>query len=461
MWISSPLIGKVLSSVLLLSPLASGYDLDPDSESSIYNISQKVVYKMMEFYPGNKTGGIPGLFGDPYYWWEAGAAFGALVDYWYYTGDAGYVNVTKQAIIHQVGPDDNFMPPNQSKSLGNDDQGFWGLTAMSAAEKNFPNPDSDQPQYLALAQAVFNSQALRWDNTTCGGGLRWQIYSFNNGYTYKNSISNGVFFHLGARLARYTGNDTYAQWAAKTYDWVSAIGLLSSDYKVYDGTDDTSNCSSSDMNYIQWSYNAGMYLAGAAYMYNYTNGAEPWKTRVSGLMNATSVFFTTPPTGPTNTMYEVACEPYGKCNVDERSFKAYLSRFMALAVKMAPFTANYIMPKLRTSAIAAAAQCSNGDDDNTCGMKWTQTTWDGYYGVGEQMCALEVIQNNLIEKVGAPFTASTGGTSIGNPAAGTGGDSAVSDTTTEPSTKGDKVGAGFATAVMLMLVLSGSWFIAT
>lgn len=94
---------------------------------------------MMEFYPGNKTGGIPGLFGDPYYWWEAGAAFGvcffmrmgcgwemvanisflaqALIDYWYYTGDAGYNDVTSTAMLHQVGPDANFMPPNQSKSL--------------------------------------------------------------------------------------------------------------------------------------------------------------------------------------------------------------------------------------------------------------------------------------------------------------------------------------------------------
>jgi len=91
----------------------------------------------MTFYPGNKTGGIPGLFGDPYYWWEAGAAFGvgdrikynqldrlltfeklqSLIDYWYYTGDEGYVNVTTEAMLHQVGPDQNYMPPNQSKSL--------------------------------------------------------------------------------------------------------------------------------------------------------------------------------------------------------------------------------------------------------------------------------------------------------------------------------------------------------
>lgn len=138
---------------------------------------------------------------------------------------------------------------------------------MSAAEKNFPNPPPDQPQWLALAQGVFNSQALRWDNTSCGGGLRWQIYSFNAGYGYKNTISNGCFFQLAARLARYTGNDTYAQWAEKSYDWVSSIGLLSKDYKLFDGSDSTLNCS--QLNHIQWTYNAGIFMAGAAYMYNY------------------------------------------------------------------------------------------------------------------------------------------------------------------------------------------------
>jgi len=46
---------------------------------SIRNVSQKVAYKMMQFYPGNQTNGIPGLFGDPYYWWEAGAAFGVCL----------------------------------------------------------------------------------------------------------------------------------------------------------------------------------------------------------------------------------------------------------------------------------------------------------------------------------------------------------------------------------------------
>ena len=73
------------------------------------------------------------------------------------------------------------MPPNQSKTLGNDDQAFWGIAAMSAAEVGFPNPPPDQPQWLALAQAVFNTQVVRWDMQACDGGLKWQIFTFNAG----------------------------------------------------------------------------------------------------------------------------------------------------------------------------------------------------------------------------------------------------------------------------------------
>ena len=71
----------------------------------------------MKYYKGNETGQIPGLLPQPYYWWEAGAAFGALIDYWYYTGDTTYNDVTTEAMLFQVGPNNNFMPPNQSKTL--------------------------------------------------------------------------------------------------------------------------------------------------------------------------------------------------------------------------------------------------------------------------------------------------------------------------------------------------------
>lgn len=100
----------------------------------------------------------------------------SMVDYWYYTGDNSYVDVTKQAIIHQAGDTWDFMPENQTKTEGNDDQLFWALSAMSAAEVRFPNPDSNQASWVAQVQNVFDLQTSRWDDT-CGGGLRWQYVS--------------------------------------------------------------------------------------------------------------------------------------------------------------------------------------------------------------------------------------------------------------------------------------------
>jgi len=376
--------------------------------------------------------------------------FGALVDYWYYTGDSQYNAITTQALLHQVGPDNNYMPPNQSRTLGNDDQGFWGMAALSAAEDKFPDPPADKPQWLALAQAVFNSQAIRWNNASCGGGLKWQIFTFNNGYTYKNTISNGVFFNMAARLAMYTGNSTYALWAETTWDWLTAVGLLSPSYQFFDGTDDTENCTT--INHIQWTYNSGVFLLGAANMYNFTKGSEKWKTRLEGIISGSEVFFSKE---PPNVMTEVACESNGKCNVDQRSFKAYLSRWMAATTKVAPFTFEILMPKLQASAQAAALQCSG--PSNACGLRWTKgAEYDGSTGVGEQMAALEVFQSLLSPDSPGPANNVTG-TSKGDPSAGTAPDK---ESIVPPSeiTTGDKIGAGFMTTLILLGVLGGAWW---
>ena len=133
--------------------------------------------------------------------------WGALIDYWKMTGDTSYNHVITEALLFQVGPGEDYMPPNVTASLGNDDQGFWGMSAMLAAENGFPDPPADQPQWLALAQGVFNTQASpdRHDKT-CNGGLRWQIPLSNNGYNYKNSeraLSGTVTWATGLTDTRY------------------------------------------------------------------------------------------------------------------------------------------------------------------------------------------------------------------------------------------------------------------
>ncbi|KAK5736208.1 hypothetical protein LTR17_007548 [Elasticomyces elasticus] len=450
-------VRSALGGALLAAQTVSAITLDTTDANSIRSAASTIAHGMMSYYSGNVTGGTPGLLPGPYYWWEAGAMFGSLIDYWYYTGDSTYNDVVSQALLFQTGPDADFMPPNQTKSEGNDDQGFWGLAAMSAAEVGFPNPPEEDPQWLALAQAVFNSQALRWDNSTCAGGLKWQIFTFNTGYNYKNSISNGCFFNLGARLGYYTKNETYLDWAERSYDWCEAVGLVTPNsgeagYQVFDGTDDNQNCSS--LNHMQWSYNAGVFLLGAATMWNQTTDDRQarWETRVRGIIAGAGVFF------QNQIMYEVACEPSANCNTDQLSFKAYLSRWMAASSKVAPFVRDLVAPALQKSAEGAAQACSGGSDGVTCGTRWYQAGWDGSYGVGQQMSALEVVQGLLIDSVAGPLSNETGGTSQGNPAAGTGGDRNPGVPASRIST-GDRAGAGILTAVILVGLLGGAWYV--
>ena len=125
--------------------------------------------------------------------------------------------------------------------------------------------------------------------------------------------------------------------------------------------------------------------------------------------------------------------------------------------KLAPFTKALTSTYLSTSAAAAAKSCSGGSDGVTCGTKWTTGTWDGTWGVGQQMCALSVIQGQLEDEVRGPLSNTTGGTSQGNPSAGTGGD-------TNPAapqsviTTGDRAGAGILTAVVLVGLVGGAWY---
>ncbi|KAK6608094.1 glycosyl hydrolase family 76 [Botrytis cinerea] len=423
------------TALLLSSSMVNAeIELNLDDDTSIKNAAATIAYDMMTYYKGNQSGGIPGVLPGPppdpptgYYWWESGAMWGSLIDYWYYTGDSSYNDDAMAGIQWQTGANNDMMPANWSQSMGNDDQGFWGMTAMTAAETKFQDPPSDRPGWLALAQAVFNTQAVRIDNATCGGGLRWQVYPYLTGYNYKNSIANGCFFNIGARLARYTNNETYAQYAEETWNWVTSVGYMDKEYNIYDGAHIEENCT--DINKVQFSYNSGVYLLGAATIQT----APTFGKNVSmdfSMLHSKNFF----PTG--DIAYEIACEAKLSCTTDMYSFKAFLTRWLAGTTKMAPYTYDLIMPYLKASAVAAAKQCSGPSPfaGRTCGLSWSKgTDWDGTSGVGQQMAAMSAI-----------FC----GTSVGNSAAGSGSSNSL-DSVKPPST-GDRVGAGMVTTVVLV-----------
>ncbi|KAI1170457.1 glycoside hydrolase family 76 protein [Nemania sp. FL0916] len=432
--------------LLVSAGLASAQFYKIDSNDDITASAKTLAYDLMSYYHGNESGQTPGILPGPppagdYYWWEGGALWGTMIDYWHLTGDDTYNDVVTQAMLWQVGPNRNYMPPNFTASLGNDDQGFWGMSAMQAAEQNFPDPPPDQPQWLSLAQAVWNTQADpdRHD-ATCGGGLRWQIPFANNGYDYKNSIANGIFFNMGARLARYTNNQTYADVAEQTWDWVVSVGFMDKDYNIFDGAHVETNCT--DINRAQFSYNNAVFILGAAYMYNFT-GDSKWEDRVNGLIDATfRVFF------PNNTAYEVACEQHMTCTADMLSFKGYLHRWMATTTQIAPFSAKKILPVLQHSAQAAVNQCTGPPNGRTCGFSWSSGVFDNSVGAGQTMDALAAVSSLLIGQSRSPVTNADGGTSVGDPNAGIGSGS-IGDDLPPIATK-DRAGAGVVTAVIIL-----------
>lgn len=408
--------------VLLLSHvlLIGAVHLDTWNVTTIKEATSLIAGGLLDYYEGYKYGGTVGMFTWPYYWWEAGGAWGSLIDYTYYMENDTYVDLIKEALTYQVGNDYNYIPLNQSTTEGNDDQAFWGIAVMAAAERNFSNPEQPELNWLALAQAVFNTMSSRWDVGECNGGLRWQIFQWNSGYDYKNSVSNGALFHIGARLARYTGNDSYVEWCDKVFDWMYGVGLLTEGdrWYVYDGTKVDNNCS--NVTKYQWTYNQGLLLAGCAYLYNYTLD-EKWHERTLSFLNASTAFIYEK-SEDAHIIYEAACQSptldYFTCNNDQRSFKAYFSRFLGLTSILVPETYDTIRRWIVDSANAAAWSCLGGSDGHTCGLSWTNGTWDHVWGLGEQMSALEVIQNLQVAARPGPLTAQIGGTSIGNPAGG-------------------------------------------
>ncbi|KAI1156061.1 mannan endo-1,6-alpha-mannosidase DCW1-like protein [Nemania diffusa] len=373
---------------------------DPDS---IKSVASTIAYGTMSYYTGNitNTPDTIAIFPQPHYWWQAGACWGAMLDYSHYTGDTSYDDVVTQALLSQVGPEFNFMDSRYAGSEGNDDQAFWAFSILEAAERNFPQPDDSIPPWLDIAENIWNTMVLRWDDTTCDGGLHWQIYPSNpNGLDYKNAVSNGGLFQMSARLARATTNETYVQWAEKIWDWSQNIGFIDENFNVLDGASSAEDCRK--VNPLSFSYSQGIYMYGAAVLFNYTNGDEVWADRTNRLLQASRSYFSPFPNS-TNIMFEHACEKLNACNTDMKSFKGYLARFMAATTQLMPSTLHDVKELLSASAIAAGKSCSGGDNGTICGEKWYVGGYDGNPGLGQQMTALETVQALLAFDAQPPF----------------------------------------------------------
>ena len=93
--------------------------------------------------------------------------------------------------------------------------------------------------------------------------------------------------------------------------------------------------------------------------------------------------------------------------MDQKAYRTRLARAMGNARSLAA-ESNYsvnstgvdayierITTILQTSASAAAAQCSGGQNGTACGSDWVSREYDGETGLGQDLSALEVILANI------------------------------------------------------------------
>ena len=381
---------------------ANAMTLNPDSKESICFDTALIQQGMLDYYEGTRYGGTVGMFQPPYYWWEAGEAFGAMLQNWFLCDNDTFVPLIQDAIVHQAGPQWDFMPENQTMVEGNDDQGVWAMTLMEAVERGFPEVEG-AASYLTMAENTFKTMWDRWNDSNCNGGLRWQIYPWNNGYDYKNTISNICLFTFAARLGRYTGDESYFNVAQTVWDWLIGTGLIvdeNNNIHIFDGASVNDNCTS--ITKLEWTYNYGLLIAGCAYLYSATN-EEVWLDRLNSYLTAATVYFF-----QDGVMYEAACQPYDTCNNDQRAFKGLFAQMLGLTSVLVPSTADTINPLIRASALAAARTCDGGYSGHTCSMNWLLDTTDGVYGLGEQIDALDVMQALLIHSKPLPYSEAGG-----------------------------------------------------
>ncbi|KAK6076649.1 glycosyl hydrolase family 76 [Seiridium cupressi] len=422
--------------------------------SSIKQAASQVAEDLMSFYTGDQPGKVPGILPGPppdgdYYWWIGGALWGTLLDYRFFTSDKTYDDTIMQAMTFQVGEEKDYMPKNWSASMGNDDQAFWALAALNAAETGFTDPPADTKlDWLALAQAVFNEQTKedrRIYTGRCSGLLRWQAFRYNNGFDYINTIPNTCYFNIGARLARYFDNDTLADFIGTTYDLLKGVEYIDDVGNVYDGGHEGNDCQ--DINHQQFSYNPALLLQGLAHLYNMSDGADRWKTKLDFLLPRTLEFFF-----PNGTAVEPACEEGGTCTTDMLSFKGFLHRWLQSTAFLAPYLSETITPILKSSAQAAVSQCTGGSNSRMCGFKWASGTFDGKVGACQQMSVLAALISLLPNPDTGLLTNNTGGTSKGDPDAGSDLESHID--TLPDITTGDKAGAAVVTIIVLGLGLA-------
>jgi predicted alpha-1,6-mannanase (GH76 family) len=234
-------------------------------------------------------------------WWQSANALSAVIRYTRHTGDQQHhARVTERTFKHAQRAHPNFI------NMFFDDCGWWGLAWVDAYDL------TGESRYLDAARTIFAHNQTGWDGT-CGGGVWW-----NTERTYKNAVTNELFFTLAALLHQRTpGDQEYLSWALRGWEWLAARALIGPDGLINDGL--TAGCVNNGG--PTWTYNQGVVLGGLAALYDIT-GDRDYLAHGEFVADATVSRLTSP-----QGILTELCEP-ANCNSDQSQFKGIFARHL-------------------------------------------------------------------------------------------------------------------------------------
>lgn len=270
-------------------------------------------------------------------WWNAANSTYTLVDYSLRTGSEVYLDEI-----------DTTFEVNKAGQFLNefyDDEGWWGLTWVHAYDL------TQDEKYLEMAQVIFEDMTTGWDET-CGGGVWWK-----KDRQYKNAIPNELFLQLAAKLYNRTDDDTYLDWAQRTWDWFKGTGMINQANLINDGLRDCKNNQD-----ITWTYNQGVILGGLVELYKATGDEDLLKQ--AELIADAALTHLVDEAG----VLREPCELSSNCGGDGPQFKGIFMRNLGMLYELTEKPEYLAFITHNADRLWTRAR----NDNNQIGLKWNR-----------------------------------------------------------------------------------------
>ncbi|GLB40558.1 putative glycoside hydrolase family 55 protein [Lyophyllum shimeji] len=242
---------------------------DPVPCPSVYAVAKTHIDNMQTYWVTDEIGDV-GFYNSPpdkaFRLWTD-IKLETLYNYMLGTSTTDYDTFTQSSF-----PDPGFASPgttlwNNLFNKSYDDALWTALMYFKVGDWRKWQNKSDYTDFYAFGRSIHDYVAATWSDD-CGGGVFW-----SGDLDYKNTVVNGLFLVVSSWAYERGGDNSYRDYAVKTWDWLyyhgDHVGDLWGDGIHFNK--DTKACSPDG---TLWLYNQGLIASGLGGLYHNTGGTN-------------------------------------------------------------------------------------------------------------------------------------------------------------------------------------------